>query len=473
MADDEADVSGLGALALSGGALGQLPPDQREMPPLLRAQLERGQKMFDTSEGALSKYEAGAATAFDGRRDAIKRGLDTLLAQKRDNTPLLLAMASGFLKPTKTGSFFESLGETGGAAIAPLTHERGLEEARRKQGLDYELAMAGVDSDQAKLGLSTALERAKLGRGLSSDALRLEGQRQLLASRAAGQQDLAKLRATLAQPKTEKAELSLSDEQAKQLNMPKGPGVFLVNKADGSVVRRLGDIVVKSDKAGELGAMSPFGKQAADEGYVPGTPEFNDRVKAIGKQTAPPNLTPGQRAVDAAFGKEYAELVGAGGLADALKNVTQLRGAIAQLKSGTQNLTGPVVGSPLNITRAYLNPASVDIEDRIGELVQRNLRVILGAQFTQEEGRQLIARSFNKQLDEKVNAKRLQRLLVSMEKALEAKQKAAAYFEQHGTLAGFKGQAAFSLGDFQSALDSPDAKPGKKDRVIVKPEDLD
>ena len=169
------------------------------------------------------------------------------------------------------------------------------------------------------------------------------------------------------------------------------------------------------------------------------------------------NLTPAQKSVDQAFGKEYADLVAGGGMADMVKNINQLNSVIKELgKSDT--LTGPVVGNQPDFARAVMNPKSLDAEERVSEVVQRNLRIVLGAQFTEKEGSALIKRAYNPKLQESVNIQRLTRLSNAMQAGLEAKQAATTYYETNGTLQGFQGKLP-SISDLDAAIDG---EPGDK-----------
>jgi hypothetical protein len=76
----------------------------------------------------------------------------------------------------------------------------------------------------------------------------------------------------------------------------------------------------------------------------------------------------------------------------------------------------------------------------VKEIVQRNLRPILGAQFTEREGAMLMERAFDPKLSEETNIKRIERLGTQVRKMAQAKQEAIDYYEEHGTLAGFKGK---------------------------------
>jgi len=166
-----------------------------------------------------------------------------------------------------------------------------------------------------------------------------------------------------------------------------------------------------------------------------------------------PTITPtsGQTAVDAAFAKEFVTFK-TGGFADAQKGIVQLRAVEEQLLSGKVNITGPGMGKVPDVALSLFNPRALAAREDVEEVVQRNLRLILGAQFTEKEGERLIARAFNPNLDEAINAKRVKRLLLQMELALKAKQDAADYFEKNGTLRGWAGDLP-SVDDFYAALE--------------------
>jgi len=148
------------------------------------------------------------------------------------------------------------------------------------------------------------------------------------------------------------------------------------------------------------------------------------------------NLTKGQEAVDKAFAKEYGKFVIGGGFADTEKGLSQLDEAVNILSSG-ENVTGTFMGRvPF---QDFANPQGVRAKEYVEEVVQRNLRLILGAAFTEKEGDKLISRAFNPKLSESENIARIKRLSTSMKKALQQKQSAAQYFEKNGTLKGFAG----------------------------------
>lgn len=165
-----------------------------------------------------------------------------------------------------------------------------------------------------------------------------------------------------------------------------------------------------------------------------------------------------QTVIDKEFAKEYAAF-SFGGFTDAEKGVSQLRDVQTQLSAGTQNLTGWQVASQPDIMLAQTNPEALNAREQVEEVVQRNLRLILGAQFTEKEGVRLIARAYNPWLDEKYNLIRINRLLKQMEDGLSAKIGAARYYEQNGTLAGYT-TPMLSIEDLHKSLDNQKLSPG-------------
>jgi len=177
-----------------------------------------------------------------------------------------------------------------------------------------------------------------------------------------------------------------------------------------------------------------------------------------------PALTKGQEAVDRAFGKEYADYQAGGGSADVEKQLKQLDQVANELSQPGNDYTGPMVGLIPEKARAFSNQAAVDAKNKVEEVAQRNLRLVLGAQFTQVEGERLIARAYNPSLDPSVNAARVKALADQIRTAAKAKEDAARYFEENGTLAGWKGRVP-TLSDFESAIESVTPKQSASGKI--------
>ena len=164
-------------------------------------------------------------------------------------------------------------------------------------------------------------------------------------------------------------------------------------------------------------------------------------------------LTKGEEAVDRAFAKDYVDWKAKGGFADVKKQLTQLDEVSKKLDT-TDTATGPVVGNIPKGIRDILTPEGADMQDAVEEVVQRNLRAVLGAQFTEREGTRLIQRAYNPRLSEQENKKRIKRLINQIAEAAKSKQEAAEYFEQNGTLKGFDGKLFNSANEFLADIDT-------------------
>ena len=152
-----------------------------------------------------------------------------------------------------------------------------------------------------------------------------------------------------------------------------------------------------------------------------------------------PSKSKTQEIIDKEFGKNYAKSLTSGGLSDSKKQITELGRVITKLGT-TDTATGPGVGLLPKIVRDVLLPEGAGLQDNVEEIIQRNLRTILGAQFTEKEGVRLISRAYNPRLDEKENIRRLNTLLVQMKEGHALQQQATEYFLANDTLAGFKGK---------------------------------
>lgn len=147
-------------------------------------------------------------------------------------------------------------------------------------------------------------------------------------------------------------------------------------------------------------------------------------------------LTAAQKRVDAEFAKQYAEMQAAGGIADLRKQLGQLKEAQRMLDS-SDTITGPMIGRLPEWMQQSINPDAVNVREQVEEVVQRNLRLILGAQFTEKEGERLISRAFNPRQQEGENSKRVARVIEQMATAIDARESATKYYEANGTLAGW------------------------------------
>lgn len=180
---------------------------------------------------------------------------------------------------------------------------------------------------------------------------------------------------------------------------------------------------------------------ARGQGYEGTFAEFQQAQKRAGATNITNNvggesLTPGQKKIDEAFAETYLDW-NAGGFADSVKQLDQLDEALRILESG-ENITGAIGALPAQLA-PFFNPNGTVARENVEEVVQRSLREILGAQFTEREGERLIARAFNPLMKPEENAKRVRRLLTTIGSMADAKQDMVDYFDENGTLRGYKG----------------------------------
>lgn len=241
------------------------------------------------------------------------------------------------------------------------------------------------------------------------------------------------------QYKLQRGELSLKEKallmQQREMDSKYGTG------GPGSVVAAGSVGAMPETPEQQLARLGSTGYQAlhpapttiiSPTGETLGTVQGKTAVLPQAKPSA--NLTPGQIATDKKFGQSYEEFAAGGGYASSQKNLEQLQGVIDELKTGKAK-TGIVSGakSYLPFTKARSSKESVE------EVIQTSLRQILGAQFTEKEGRGVLSRAYNASQKPEENIKRLERLIKQLDAAAQAKEQAGQYFEENGTLKGYKG----------------------------------
>lgn len=183
--------------------------------------------------------------------------------------------------------------------------------------------------------------------------------------------------------------------------------------------------------------------------------------EGMGKKLAA-SLTPAQKKVDESFARDYNDWKLQGGYSTIKRNLGDLRGAISELREnkGVLGKSGPLAGLFAGTAiQDVVNPEASAIQDRINRVVMGSLKATLGAQFTQEEGRRVLEATFNPRQSPEENARRLESLIGELEKQAEAKEKAAEYFEEFGTMRGYKGPYFEEFG-----FDSVNLKSSQRER---------
>ena len=261
--------------------------------------------------------------------------------------------------------------------------------------------------------------------------------------------------------------LSLRDDKDKLYNV------------DGALVDRTGNVVYQAPKetrnqasqSSDIQLINRYNETYAKYQQDPKNPLLRNEVKALelklGLQQppAPPqtqaeivkkSLTPLETKVEEKSAQDLVDFTIGGGFSDVQKGLSQLDIAKQTLQQQPEGkITGKLVGAQDDTgILKYTNPTAQDTKEQVQEIAQRNLRLILGPQFTAKEGEALINRVYNPALPQSVNVKRLDLLQEQMTSAAKTKQEAVDYYNTNGTLKGFKGKLYNSTSDFLNEYNS-------------------
>ncbi len=184
-------------------------------------------------------------------------------------------------------------------------------------------------------------------------------------------------------------------------------------------------------------------------------PSFTDWVRenkrAGASSTSITNMMPGPKKADEAFaGGPYVDWL-SGGYANTQKNIQSLDEALGELRgSKPGDLTGAVGYIPDSV-RTMVAPQSMDVQQRVEQVVQGGMRDVLGGQYTQAEADAYIKRMYNPKLGKDANIRRIESFRNQLMRGAQAKQAASMYFQKNGTLEGYQGQMP-TWDDFYAAI---------------------
>jgi len=154
----------------------------------------------------------------------------------------------------------------------------------------------------------------------------------------------------------------------------------------------------------------------------------------IGKE-----LTPYQKKLDEKAADDVLEWKQGGGTTLA-SNIRRLRLVVTQLERG-EKLSGPVTGITPDFILAFSESGrkAIDARQKVEQVVQQDIRRILGAQVTKDEVDRFLARVFDPKLEPRQLAARVKDLLTQMEQAAIQKNAMVKHLDAGGTLRDYKG----------------------------------
>lgn len=190
----------------------------------------------------------------------------------------------------------------------------------------------------------------------------------------------------------------------------------------------------------------------------------------------PAMLTPAQKAADMAFGKEYPEW-STTGLTSAEKSIRDLESVRNKVAPKTnehpegaivdETITGGWRGALPQGLKPYLNPESEKIKQQISGALMPSLKVLFPGAVSDDERRALIDQAWNDRLSPEANVANIDSMLKQMKGRLDQAKSQAQYYEDQGTLAGWKyapatQQLTPKQQAAQAALNDPEATPEEK-----------
>lgn len=260
-----------------------------------------------------------------------------------DDAEMYFRLAAAFGKPTRTGSFAETLGGVGEATADMLSQRR--KSRQELEDLDLKYRLAGLDAGSE--GMKTKLSAlSTLAKSVPKERLT----------------EIERLQEIIDDPKASASAKANAQNRIKKLTYVKPEGADVSGKPQ-----------------------SPAGKIAADEGLAPGTPAYSARVKEIVGSGSGAKLS----ATELKLKDELSDKVAAGKeVVMAFQQALQLNPTAYEGRTaGAREVIGSVV--PL-VRSSEAQTATADLENIVLGTALTQLKAIFGAAPTEGERKILI-----------------------------------------------------------------------------------
>lgn len=181
-------------------------------------------------------------------------------------------------------------------------------------------------------------------------------------------------------------------------------------------------------KQGDIAKLKISTKQSLEQG--------KDNATKLAEAAGQTSIIP--RKVDDAFSKEFAKYVSSGDEAKNFDTILKLEETLTDAdKKLSSGFGEQLIGLAPDKFRDIFDAQDKSIEDRIKAVAQTSLKQILGAQFTEREGKMILDRAYNPAQPKEENIRRMRELVRSLRSQAEAKKASMDYFAENGTLQGF------------------------------------
>lgn len=240
----------------------------------------------------LTKYLEQTEKSATDKQALLDKARERIMARSSgpDQAEVAFRLAAALGKPTRTGSFGETLSNVAETTTEALAQRRKANRELEDLNLKYQLASVDSKSEgqKAQIGALSALARSAPKDRLTE----IEKMQEIIDDPKAN--DVAKRNAQARiSYLTTRPSASKTTEIEKLLEKINDPEVSPANKA--AYKQRLNKLsYIPAEAKAERDAdkpSSPAGKLAKDEGLTPGTPEFTTRVKALAGEGKGMNLS--------------------------------------------------------------------------------------------------------------------------------------------------------------------------------------
>lgn len=161
-------------------------------------------------------------------------------------------------------------------------------------------------------------------------------------------------------------------------------------------------------------------------------------------------LTMGEKARDVKFAKDFSAFFDSGGAAGIEANLESLDKSLTDLEQGK---TTQAEGFVPDMIGNVAFPKTANVRTNVTGVLIQGLKDTFGGQLSDGERKAMVESAYVASADPKDNAKRVKALADKIRAGARAKELAGQYFEENGTLKGFKGTKSFSIGDKTVSLD--------------------
>ena len=241
----------------------------------------------------LTKYLQNSEKTSTDKQALLDKARERIMARSAgpDSAEMAFRLAAAFGKPTRTGGFGETLGNVAEATAESLASQRKAKQELEDLTLKYDLAASDVQGEKYKTQVGAL---SALARSTPKDRLtEIEKMQEIIDDPRANQKAKDNAQSRITYLTTRPSSAPKATEVEKLIDKINDPNTPASSKA--ILKQRLNKLnyiapEAKADRDKDK-PMSPAGKMAADEGLVPGTPEFQARVKKLAGEGKGMNLS--------------------------------------------------------------------------------------------------------------------------------------------------------------------------------------